>query len=171
MTKQFTPPRSSTEFDDLVIKEMKSQTTVAESKWLHEPAQLFRWHRALEQKIDEGERHIDNRVLMIERKRADYQIDDEADMDHLTDEENDDYYAFKDDMEARNRSTTQFLGYVRDAAAMVQKLISETPSVFDPAQVVKLAMEAREELAIGSAEEAGYILDDLIELLAEGMGS
>jgi len=169
MTTQFTPPKTSTEFDGLVIKEMKGQSTVAESKWLHQPAQLFRWHRALEQKIDEGQRHIDNRVLMIERKRADYQIDDEADMDHLTDEENDDYYAFKDDMEAKNRSTTQFLGYVRDAAAMVMKLIAETPSAFDPAEVISLVVEAREALDADSTRTAKAALDDAIELLARGM--
>lgn len=162
-------------FADLVVRDMKGEASDVEAAFLRSPTTLYRWRHALKAKHHEGQRHIDNRNTLLEHKRADLGIDTDADIEELTDDEYDEYFSFKEDIDAKNRSSAHFMSYVEDALEEVGALIREIPVAYDPAEVIEFVFNARD--AIGSSgnspspeavDRARSFLDRAVAMLTEG---
>jgi len=161
---------SASEFEDLVMRQMRGMATPDEEIFLRLPKNLFRWRRVLNQKLSLTERHIESFELSIERRRQDLGMEDDDDREHLSEEELDSYIDLKAEMIARALKTRGFRSYVADALDKVEMLIAEQAELVDPADFLMVLSDARDALRDeDDVETALDLLDEALERFTGAM--
>jgi len=173
---------TSEQFSELMMKDMKGETTNEEHDYLRQPENLFRWRRSLVEKRNEGLRHIANRENMLNNKRWELGVDLEEDLEDLEEEEYNEYIAYEAETKFKNGRTQQFMGFVDDALSKVNAMIRATPSSFDPLEITELILDARDIISekkgkefyaynVDEVGQARECLDKVITLLSKGLNN